>query len=264
MFQTAKPTKVFQEVVSQIEEAILTGRIEAGQTLPSERELKTMFQISRGTLREALRVLEQKGLIEIRLGVGGGSVVRSVDAGRVSESLGLLIRSQKVSLGHLTEFRVGMEGGIAAQAAERRSAGDIRKLKELLAVAGDCAKNGRRSRDRLLEADKQIHMTIAAATQNPIYQSVLASIHDNIHRYYDRFLSMDDRELSENYRDLCSLVDAIERGDATAARRRARGHVQRFSLHMQRRAREESAGPKPPARRGASEPKGRPRRNPPT
>ncbi|CAG0961119.1 partial HTH-type transcriptional regulator LutR, partial [Anaerolineae bacterium] len=232
------------------------GRIETGQTLPSERELKVMFQISRGTLREALRVLEQKGLIEIRLGVGGGSVVRSVDAGQVSESLGLLIRSQKVSLSHLTEFRVGMEGSIAAQAAERRSAADVRKLKDLLAVAGACAKNGRRGRDELLEVDKQIHMTIAAATQNPIYQSVLSSIHDNIHRYYDRFLSMDDRELSENYRDLCDLVAAIEKGDASAARRLARGHVQRFSIHMQRRAREEPSGPKTPSRRSASAPKG--------
>jgi DNA-binding FadR family transcriptional regulator len=256
MFQTAKPTKVFQEVVSQIEEAILAGRIETGQTLPSERELKAMFQISRGTLREALRVLEQKGLIEIRLGVGGGSVVRSVDAGRVSESLGLLIRSQKVSLSHLTEFRVGVEGLIAAQAAERRSAADIRKLRDLLAVAGGCAKNGPRGRNELIEVDKQIHMTIAAATLNPIYQSVLTSIHDNIHRYYDRFLSMDDRELSENYRDLCDLVAAIEKRDANAARRLARGHVQRFSIHMQRRAREESAGPKPPSRASALVPKG--------
>jgi len=252
MFQTAKPTKVFQEVVSQIEEAILNGRIETGQTLPAERELKAMFQISRGTLREALRVLEQKGLIEIRLGVGGGSVVRSVDAGRVSESLGLLIRSQKVSLSHLTEFRVGIESSIAAQAAEQRSAADIRQLKDLLKVAGGCAKKGSQGRDELLEVDKRIHMTIAAATQNPIYLSVLASIHDNIHRYYDRFLSMDDRELAENYRDLCDLVAAVEKGDAKAARRLARGHVQRFSIHMQRRAREESAGPKPPARRSAS------------
>ena len=256
MFQTAKPTKVFQEVVSQIEEAILAGRIETGQTLPSERELKAMFQISRGTLREALRVLEQKGLIEIRLGVGGGSVVRSVDAGRVSESLGLLIRSQKVSLSHLTEFRVGVEGSIAAQAAERCSAADIRKLKDLLAVAGGCVKEGPRGRNELLEMDKQIHMTIAAATQNPIYQSVLTSIHDNIHRYYDRFLSMDDRELSQNYRDLCDLVAAIEKRNASAARRLARGHVQRFSIHMQRRAREETAGSKPPSRRSASVPNG--------
>ncbi len=245
MFQTARPTKVFQEVVSQIEEAILAGRIETGQTLPSERELKEMFQISRGTLREALRVLEQKGLIEIRLGVGGGSVVRAVDAGRVSESLGLLIRSQKVSLHHLAEFREAMEGSIAAQAAERRSGADLRQLKDLLAAAGACLPAGRR-RDEFLEADRQIHTTIAATTQNPIYQSVLASIHDNIHRYYDRFLSMDDRELQENYRDLCDLVAAIEKKDAPNARHLAREHVRRFNGYMQRRSREELAAAKPP------------------
>jgi GntR family transcriptional regulator, transcriptional repressor for pyruvate dehydrogenase complex len=242
MFQTARPTKVFQEVVSQIEEAILAGRIETGQTLPSERELKEMFRISRGTLREALRVLEQKGLIEIRLGVGGGSVVRAVDAGRVSESLGLLIRSQKVSLDHLAEFREGIEGSIAAQAAERRSASDIRKLKDLIDAARGCLEFGRRQRDEFLEFDKQIHMTIAATTRNPIYLSVLSSIHDNIHRYYERFLSMDDRELLENFTDLCELVDAIDRGVADDARRIAREHVRRFNGYMQRRAREAADG----------------------
>ena len=61
MFQAAKQTKVFQDVVMQIQEAILDGRLKTGDTLPSERQLKGMFNISRGTLREALRVLEQKG-----------------------------------------------------------------------------------------------------------------------------------------------------------------------------------------------------------
>ena len=255
MFQTAKPTKVFQEVVAQIEEAILAGRLETGQTLPSERELKEQFQISRGTLREALRVLEQKGLIEIRLGVGGGSVVRAMDAGGVSESLGLLIRSQKVSLSHLAEFREGVEGSIAAQAAERRSASDIRKLRALLTQARSCVRAGRR-RDEFLEADKQIHMTIAATTQNPIYQSVLTSIHDNIHRYYDRFLSMEELELQENFSDLCNLVDAIEKGAADDARRLARDHVRRFNRHMQRRAQEERDGARASSRRKTSAPKG--------
>ncbi len=255
MFQTAKPTKVFQEVVAQIEEAILAGRIETGQTLPSERDLKAMFQISRGTLREALRVLEQKGLIEIRLGVGGGSVVRAMDAGRVSESLGLLIRSQKVSLNHLAEFREAVEGSIAAQAAERRCAADIRQLRALLEIARSCVQAGCRRRDEFLEVDKQIHMTIAATTRNPIYQSVLTSIHDNIHRYYDRFLSMDDPELQENCRDLCELVDAIEKGAADDARRLARGHVQRFNGYMQRRAREEQSGAPAAFRRARSAPR---------
>jgi DNA-binding FadR family transcriptional regulator len=255
MFQTAKPTKIFQDVVAQIEEAILTGRIRTGQTLPSERELKETFQISRGTLREALRVLEQKGLIEIRLGVGGGAVVRNVDAGRVTESLGLLIRSQKVSLLHLAEFREAVEGSIAAQAAERRSASDICQLKDLIDVARACLTNGRRGRDEFLEVDKQIHMTIAAITRNPIYQSVLTSIHDNIHRYYDRFLSMDDREILENFRDLCELIDAIDRGSAEEARRLAREHVRRFNGYMQRRARKEPVGTAASPRRKAPAPK---------
>ena len=241
MFQTAKPTRVFQEVVAQIEEAILSGRIQTGQTLPSERELKQMFQISRGTLREALRVLEQKGLIEIRMGVGGGSVVKPMDAGGVTESLGLLIRSQAVSLQHLAEFREGVEGSIAAQAAERRTPADLRKLRDLLTAARDCVAGGGRRRDEFLEKDKQIHTTIAATTQNPIYQSVLASIHENIHRYYDRFLSMDERELEENYRDLCGLVEAIAAGSAADARRLARAHVRRFNAYMQRRERHEAA-----------------------
>jgi GntR family transcriptional regulator, transcriptional repressor for pyruvate dehydrogenase complex len=257
MFTTAKPTKVFQEVVAQIEEAILEGRIRTGEILPSERELKDMFQISRGTLREALRVLEQKGLIAIRLGVGGGSVVRAVDAGGVTESLGLLIRSQKVSLQHLAEFREGVEGSMAAQAAERRDAVDIRRLKELLDGARACVEAGRSRRDEFLEKDRQIHMAIAAATRNPIYQSVLTSIHDNIHRYYDRFLSMEARELDENFRDLCGIVAAIENGSPDDARRLAREHVRRFNGYMQARARREPApqprsaafGPEDPLRR---------------
>jgi DNA-binding FadR family transcriptional regulator len=242
MFQTAKPTKVFQDVVAQIEEAILTGRIKIGQTLPSERELKGTFQISRGTLREALRVLEQKGLIEIRLGVGGGSVVRTVDAGQVSESLGLLIRSQKVSLNHLAEFREAVEGNVAAQAADRRSASDLRRLNRLLKAARTCVAVGRERRADFLEIDKQIHMIFAGITGNPIYISILASIHDNIHRYYDRFLSMDARELEQNYQDLADIVRAIEHQDKERARRLAQDHVMRFNRYMQSREQAELHG----------------------
>ena len=247
MFQSAKPTKIFQDVVAQIEEAILTGRLQTGETLPSERELKDTFQISRGTLREALRVLEQKGLIEIRLGVGGGSVVKSVEADCVSESLGLLIRSQKVSLNHLAEFREELEGIIAAQAAERRTPEDVERLNALLAAARDCVGAGPARRDEFLEADKRIHLAVAAATGNPLHVSVLASIHDNIHRYYDRFLSMDGAELEQNFRDLCDLVAAVTRGSVADARRMAQAHVERFNLFMQQREALESAEPAPGA-----------------
>ncbi len=235
MFQAAKQTKVFQDVVEQIQEAIFDGRLVAGQTLPAERELKEMFNISRGTLREALRVLEQKGLIEIKLGMGGGSVVKSVDGSQVSESLGLLIRSQKVSLNHLAQFREDVEGIIAAQAARHRKAEDIRKLKQHLSRALVCVQGGRSQRDEFIDIDKQIHMAMAEITGNPIYISVLHSIHDNIHRYYDRFLSIEEIELRENYQDLCDLIDAIENSEANRAQDLAQNHVKRFNRYMKKR-----------------------------
>ncbi len=235
MFRAAKQTKVFQDVVAQIQDAILDGRLKTGDTLPSERQLKDMFNISRGTLREALRVLEQKGLIEIKLGVGGGSVVKDLNADQVSEGLALLIRSQKVSLKHLAEFREDVEGIVAARAAKRNSASDIRKLTELLDEARKCIDAGPAQRDAFIEIDKHIHMTLALVTENPIYISVLHSVHDNIHRYYDEFLSMDECELQENYQDLCDLVKAVEKGQAGHARRLARDHVHRFNLYMQKR-----------------------------
>ena len=235
MFQVAKQTKVFQDVVEQIQEAILDGRLTAGQTLPAERELKETFNISRGTLREALRVLEQKGLIEIKLGVGGGSVVKAVDTDQISESLGLLIRSQKVSLNHLAQFREDVEGIVASHAAENRVAEDIDRLKDLLANARSCVKKGRSQRNAFIDIDKRIHLTMARITGNPVYISVLNSIHDNIHRYYDRFLSMEEPELEENYNDLCELVEAVESADAKRACRLAKQHVQRFNQYMKKR-----------------------------
>jgi DNA-binding FadR family transcriptional regulator len=242
MFQTAKQTKVFQDVVEQIQEAIFDGRLETGQTLPAERELKTMFNISRGTLREALRVLEQKGLIEIKLGVGGGSIVKAVDTEQISESLGLLIRSQKVSLNHLAQFREDVEGIIAAHAAQWHGQEDIKKLKQLLAKALQCVERGRSRRNAFIDIDKQIHMAIAEITGNPIYISVLHSIHENIHRYYDRFLSMAQPELEENYRDLCEIVAAIENSRADRARELAQQHVKRFNRYMKKREADSGTG----------------------
>ena len=235
MFQTAKQTKIFQDVVGQIQEAILDGRLKTGDTLPAERELKQMFNISRGTLREALRVLEQKGLIKIKLGVGGGSVVKAVDTAQISESLGLLIRSQKVSLNHLAEFREDVEGIVAANAAKTNTGNQIQDLKKLLDDARKCIELGSSHRNEFIGIDKEIHMNLAHIAGNPIYTSILHSIHDNIHRYYDRFLSMEERELEENYQDLCNIVRATEAGNAEEARKFAQGHVKRFNRYMKQR-----------------------------
>jgi len=233
MFREASQNRMFQDVVNQIQDAILDGRLKAGDVLPAERELKQMFQTSRGTLREALRVLEERGLLEIRLGVRGGARVRSIGSDQTSETLALMVRSRKVSLKHLAEFREGMEGNVASLATQRAKTEDIDRLTAIVDEAGRCMQAS--DRDGFIGADKRFHLALAEITGNPVYIFVFRSIHDNIHRYYDHFLSMDGRELSENQQDLLDILRAVANRRPDEARIMAQSHVHRFHRYMEAR-----------------------------
>lgn len=233
-FRAARQNRVFQDVVNQIQEAILRRDLRPGDTLPPEREMKEMFGTSRGTLREALRVLEQKGLIEIRLGAGGGAVVQDSPAAPFSESLDLLIRFQKISLIHLAEFREGVEGNVAALAAEKARPADLETLSERLTEAEALVAEGPEAWDRFLEVDKAIHLTLARAAENPLYILIHEMVHENIHRYYEDYLAVDTERMTRNAEDLRALVTAVREGRVEAAQAAARDHVRRFSAYMRK------------------------------
>ena len=233
MFREAKQNRIFQDVVNQIQEAILQGRLKEGNKLPPERKLKEMFKTSRGALREALRVLEQKGLITIRTGVSGGAVVNALTTHQVTESLDLLIRYQRVSLRDLAEFREGVEGIVAGFAVERAKSEDIQHLKKLLVEAKTYLEEGASGWDEFIRVDNQSHMALAHIAGNPIYKSVLRTIYDNIHRYFDQFLPREEGLLQENYQDLCEIVEAVEHRQAARAHLLVQNHVYRFNRIME-------------------------------
>ena len=232
LFRAARQNRIFQDVVGQIQDAIICGELQAGDKLPAERELKEMLQTSRSTLREALRVLEQKGLIEIKLGTGGGAVVKAVSSEQVTESLDLMIKSQKVSLNHLAEFREGVEGDVVALAAEHADASDIARLNDMLSEARKCVEQGVDCVDAFLDADKKLHMAFAKIAENPIYISVLKTIQDNMISYYRKYLPMGQQELEENLEDLIRIVAAVENRQPELARKLAKDHVRRFNTYM--------------------------------
>jgi DNA-binding FadR family transcriptional regulator len=239
MFRQAKQNRIFQDVIYQIQEAILQGQLKAGDKLPAERALKAMFKTSRGTLREALRVLEQKGLITIKTGVSGGAIVKAVTTHQVSESLALLLRYQKVSLRDLAEFRQGVEGIVAGIAAERATKEDLQVLKGLLCEAKVHVEEGVSRWNEFIQVDNTLHMALARIARNPVYQSVLQTVHDNIIQYYDRFLPRTEGNMRENYHDLCAIVKAVERKQAAEARRLAQDHVNRFNRFMEEKKRQD-------------------------
>ena len=240
MFRHARQSRVFQDVVDQVQEAILQGKLESGSKLPPERQLQDIFKASRGTIREALRVLEHKGLIAIKTGVSGGAFVKNVSTRQMSESLDLLIRFQRVSLRDLAEFREGVEGIVAALAVERATQEDIRHLKDLLEEAGRSLDEGTSGWDDFIRADNRFHLALADIARNPVYKSVIRTIYDHIHRYFDRFLPREETLLREDYQDLCDIFDAVQKKQASQAHMLVQNHVYRFNRIMEKKERNQA------------------------
>jgi len=192
-----------------------------------------MFLASRGTIREALRVLEQKGLIEIRLGVAGGAVIKDASPDKVSESLALLIRHQKVSLNQLAEFRMGVEGDITALAAKKATDRDIEKLEQLVEQAREYCNKGQDFTRQFLKADMKFHLTLAQISGNPIYELVERIVQGNIIPYYEAFLEIGETKLRKNCDDLNKIVEAIKGKRPEEARLLAKKHISEYAAYME-------------------------------
>ncbi len=233
LFRKAAQSRAFEDVVTQIQEAILEGRLKAGDRLPGERQLRELFQVSRGTLREALRTLEQKKLIQIRTGVRGGAFVCPINTQPVSESLDLLLRYQKVDLKELAEFREEVEGAVAARAAQRAKREDVRQLISYVDTIKTLSKGGRESWREVIKVDNQFHLSLARISGNRVFESVLMIIYDNIFRYFDRFLPKDKRVTEKIYQDLIQIVEAIQEKDAQKTKKLIQTHVKRFDRMME-------------------------------
>ncbi|MEA2244529.1 MAG: GntR family transcriptional regulator, transcriptional repressor for pyruvate dehydrogenase complex, partial [Solirubrobacteraceae bacterium] len=134
-FDKVRRIRSFDDVLEQLREAILSGRVRPGERLPNERQLCETFGVGRPTLREALRSLEAVGMIEVRPGKGGGSYAVTPSASILGDALAALVNLRGASLEDLAEFRVDFEGENASWAARRADAGDIGTLEAIVAEA---------------------------------------------------------------------------------------------------------------------------------
>ncbi len=233
MFNKPVTNRIYQNLVEQIQDAILSGKLKPGDKLPPQRKLQELFHTSRASIREALRVLEQKGLIEMKLGVRGGAIVKSGSIEYVSDSLSLLIKQQQIPVRHLAEFRVEVEGGAVALAAGRASKEDIDNLREILKEAKRLLEDGVENLEAFDNVDKQFHIETAKISQNVMFLSVQKMIHSNIHFYFKSLPREDILIMRQNYEDLVAITDAIEQGRAEEARQIAQSHVQRYLRFLQ-------------------------------
>jgi len=234
MFKQAKQSRVFEDIILQIEESILDGRLLEGDKLPGERTLREVFKVSRGTLREALRALEQKGLINIKTGVQGGAIVCPVGTKVMSESLDLLLQHQKISLKELAEFREEVEGLVAAKAAKKAKKEDIQKLNVILQSIKNCLDAEHFNWKETVIKDNEFHFLLARIAGNRVFESILSIVYENIYPYFDQFLLKERSLMGKNYQDLCKIAEAIQKKDPQRTQKLVQDHVKRFNRIMEK------------------------------
>ncbi len=233
MFQQAKQSRTFEDIISQIQESVLDGTLQEGDRLPGERTLREAFKVSRGTLREALRALEQKGLVTIKTGVHGGAFI-CINNRQMSEGLDLLLRHQRISLRELAESREAIEGFVAAKAARNAQTGDLRQLRSILETIRDHLDAKEFNWKEVIVKDSEFHLCLVKIAGNRVFESILDTLYKNINRYFERFLSK-GRDLQEkNYQDLCRIVEAVEKRDSKTAQALVQDHVRYFNRIMEK------------------------------
>ena len=133
MYKTVqKQEKVSNDIIDQIRDSILSGKLKPGDKLASEKELTLQFGVSKATMREAQRVLEAMGLIEIKKGTAGGSFVAEVKMRTTTHSIINFLHFQQVSIKEITMLRYFFEPPVAQIAALRRTDKDIEKLRAII------------------------------------------------------------------------------------------------------------------------------------
>lgn len=173
MFKTLEREETLASRVSrEIERLIVVGRFHLGGRLPAERQLADEFGVSRTVVREAVRSLMAKGLVEVRH--GSGMMIRTPSAETVSQSMALFLRGGQPELDYkkVMEVRRLLEVEIAGLAAERRTTEDLAAMQVIL----DDTEGIRQKRARFVEWDVAFHAALATATHNEMFSLLLDSV----------------------------------------------------------------------------------------
>lgn len=227
MFVAAKKTqKVSLYVVETIRDAILAAKFKPGDRLASEKELIDQFQVSKASMREALRVLEGMGLIEIKKGIGGGVFVAEVDMNTAINGLTNFLHFRNVSVGNVTMLRYLLEPHLAFIAASKVSEGDVHILETL---TGQEASNPLNSDYRGLG----FHRHIAKCCENPLLvlivdftESLVADLKVKLKPGADFF-----QEVEEDHH---KIIECLKQKDGDGARREMTHHILRVDAHLAR------------------------------
>jgi GntR family transcriptional regulator, transcriptional repressor for pyruvate dehydrogenase complex len=167
VFQPVTTRRTFEEALAQIVEAIRAGDLRVGDRIDSERTLAAQMRISRPTVREAIKVLSDAGVIDVRSGPGGGMFVRSENVPRDLLESRLELRLNEVA--GVLEARRMLEPRVAQLAGLYASEEDFDALQKIIDLQRECGDD----HERALQLDHRFHLRIARSTKNTTVVSMM-------------------------------------------------------------------------------------------
>jgi GntR family transcriptional regulator, transcriptional repressor for pyruvate dehydrogenase complex len=211
-------------LADDLRERILRGEFPEDTALPTERELVKQTQMSRATIREALRILEVQGLVRIKTGRSGGAYVHRPGRESMADSVNLLIRARHIRIPALLETREAIEPFCAQLAARHRTDEDLGRLEaanEAMAAAGTLA--------GFLQANVDWHIAVATASRNELLTGFMLALSRSIYASTDNQGFVDDDVRRTTLRAHRAVTKAIQAEDADAAGRRMSRHVHSYA-----------------------------------
>jgi len=219
-YGTVQYERLCEQVARQIQNLILEGRWPEGYQLPPERELAEKFGVSRTVIREAIKVLSARGLVEVI--PGRGTFVTSLDMKAVSLYMSLLVKARSASLLQFHEIRSALEVAAAGAAAERATPDELIQLREIVEQIDRCLAAD--AKEEFIQADVHFHAMLADASHNPLFQAVLDPIMGTLAdmRRITYHIAGSPQHGQIFHR---RILECIERADAEGAREAMRQHM---------------------------------------
>jgi GntR family transcriptional regulator, transcriptional repressor for pyruvate dehydrogenase complex len=217
-------------IARSLAQQIVSSKAAPGTTLPPEKELAESFGIGRGTMREALRMLETFGLIEMRTGRYGGPVVRRPDATDLSVSLTLSFYANGSSMLDVLDARQAMEPLLAELAAQRIGGDDLERLRATVEVMRD--RSG--TQQQYLREAERFHNIVAQAAGSPVLSHLSAGLH-KIAGGEGEGITYGTRERLATARAHEAIIEALEAHDGELAKALWRRHLDETQEYWLRR-----------------------------
>jgi len=220
MYKAVRTSRLYEQIVQQIEDSILKGTLKAGDQLPAERELAQRFGVSRTAVREAVKALREKGLVEAYS--GRGTFITNGTSQAMRQSMDWMMRvGQSEGSTHLAEVRAILEPEIAALAAMRVDEQQLAAMRDAFEVMD----RARQDPVAFIEADLDFHLALAEAAANPLILSLIDSIVGLLREQRMRIFYVEGGPERGQYHHK-RILDAVEQHDAEKARAAMRAHLQ--------------------------------------